>query len=155
MTFIQPDTAAARRELAHSFPPHSVEMFYRVLAVNFGMMKLVFLAIVVYEAWVIPRPPSSTWPRDRRRRAARASSRTCALLPEPAAGAAPPPQARGSAATSRPAAVGGGLLFVLGKAKFVGLLAGALKWKTLATMLLSIGAYALEWGWAFAAGSSC
>ena len=49
-------------------------------------------------------------------------------------------------------AVGGGLLFVLGKAKFLGLLAGALKWKTLATMLLSIGAYALEWGWAFAAG---
>jgi len=49
-------------------------------------------------------------------------------------------------------AVGGGLLFVLGKAKFLGLLAGALKWKTLATMLLSIGAYALEWGWVFAAG---
>jgi len=49
-------------------------------------------------------------------------------------------------------AVGGGVLFVLGKAKFLGLLAGALKWKTLATMLLSIGAYALEWGWAFAAG---
>jgi len=49
-------------------------------------------------------------------------------------------------------AVGGGLLFVLGKAKFLGLLAGALKWKTLATMLLSIGAYAIEWGWAFAAG---
>ncbi len=39
------------------FPPHSVEMFYRVLAVNFDVMKLVFLAIVVYEAWVIPRPP--------------------------------------------------------------------------------------------------
>jgi len=49
-------------------------------------------------------------------------------------------------------AVGGGLLFLLGKAKLIGLLAGALKWKTLATMLLSIGAYALEWGWAFAAG---
>jgi Zn-dependent protease len=49
-------------------------------------------------------------------------------------------------------AVGGGLLFVLGKAKFLGLLAGALKWKTLVTMLLSIGAYALEWGWAFAVG---
>ena len=49
-------------------------------------------------------------------------------------------------------AAGGGLLFILGKAKFLGLLAGALKWKTLATMLLSIGAYALEWGWAFAAG---
>jgi Zn-dependent protease len=49
-------------------------------------------------------------------------------------------------------AAGGGLLFVLTKAKFFGLLAGVLKWKTLATMLLSIGAYAIEWGWAFALG---
>jgi len=49
-------------------------------------------------------------------------------------------------------AVGGGLLFVLSKLKLIGLLAGVLKWKTLATMLLSIGAYALEWGWTFAAG---
>ena len=56
---------------------------------------------------------------------------------------------RNVAATS---AIGGGLLFLLSKAKFVGLVAGVLKWKTLATMLLSIGAYALEWGWAFAAG---
>jgi Zn-dependent protease len=56
---------------------------------------------------------------------------------------------RNVAATS---AIGGGLLFLLSKAKFVGLVAGVLKWKTLATMLLSIGAYALEWGWPFAAG---
>jgi hypothetical protein len=39
------------------FPPDSLQTFYRVIAVNFGLMKLVFLAIVVYEAWVIPRPP--------------------------------------------------------------------------------------------------
>jgi hypothetical protein len=39
------------------FPPHSLDMFYRVIAVNFGIIKLVFLGIVVYEAWVIPRPP--------------------------------------------------------------------------------------------------
>ncbi len=63
------------------------------------------------------------------------------------------PEARGNVGRNVAAgAVGGGLLFVLGKAKFLGLLAGALKWKTLATMLLSIGAYAIEWGWAFAAG---
>jgi Zn-dependent protease len=49
-------------------------------------------------------------------------------------------------------AAGAGLLFVLGKAKLLGLLAGVLKFKTLATMLLSIGAYAVEWGWLFAAG---
>ena len=49
-------------------------------------------------------------------------------------------------------AAGAGLLFVLGKAKFLGLIAGAVKFKTLATMLLSIGAYAIEWGWLFAVG---
>jgi len=49
-------------------------------------------------------------------------------------------------------ATGAGLLFVLGKAKFFGVLAGLVKFKTLATMLLSIGAYAVEWGWLFAAG---
>ena len=47
---------------------------------------------------------------------------------------------------------GAGLLFLLGKAKLLGFLTGALKFKTLATMLLSIGAYAIEWGWLFAAG---
>jgi len=67
-------------------------------------------------------------------------------------GAAPPPAGSRVGRNVAAGAVGGGLLFVLGKAKFVGLLAGALKWKTLATMLLSIGAYAIEWGWAFAAG---
>jgi Zn-dependent protease len=67
-------------------------------------------------------------------------------------GATPPPAGSRVGRNVAAGAVGGGLLFVLGKAKFVGLLAGALKWKTLATMLLSIGAYALEWGWAFAAG---
>jgi len=70
----------------------------------------------------------------------------------PRPGAAPPPAGSRVGRNVAAGAVGGGLLFVLGKAKFVGLLAGALKWKTLATMLLSIGAYAFEWGWAFAAG---
>ncbi|HEV8471285.1 MAG TPA: site-2 protease family protein [Methylomirabilota bacterium] len=67
-------------------------------------------------------------------------------------GSAPPapPRARGGKVAA--GVIGGGLLFVLSKAKVVGLLAGLLKWKTLATMLLSIGAYAFEWGWAFAAG---
>ena len=45
-----------------------------------------------------------------------------------------------------------GAVFLLTKLKFLGLLAGVLKLKTLATMLLSIGVYAIEWGWAFAAG---
>ena len=44
------------------FPPASLEMFYRVVAVNFGVMKLVFLAIVIYQAWIIPRPPTLKLP---------------------------------------------------------------------------------------------
>lgn len=45
-----------------------------------------------------------------------------------------------------------GALFVLGKLKFLGLLASVLKLKTLATMLLSIAMYATGWGWPFAVG---
>ena len=32
----------------------------RVIAANFGIMKLVFLGIIVYEAWFIPRPVKLT-----------------------------------------------------------------------------------------------
>ena len=38
------------------FPPVSLDMLYKVVAVNFGVMKVVFLGIVAYEAWIIPRP---------------------------------------------------------------------------------------------------
>lgn len=63
------------------------------------------------------------------------------------------PESRSShAGRAAAGAAGAGLLFVLGKAKLLGLLAGLVKFKTLATMLLSIGAYAVEWGWLFAAG---
>lgn len=47
---------------------------------------------------------------------------------------------------------GAGLVFLLSKLKFLGLIAGALKLKTLATMLLSVGLYATEWGFPFALG---
>jgi Zn-dependent protease len=67
--------------------------------------------------------------------------------PEPQAGRR---QSHGGKAAAGVAAAG--LLFVLGKAKFLGFLAGVLKLKTLATLLLSIGAYAIEWGWLFALG---
>ena len=39
-----------------AFPPQSFDLFVRVLSLGFGMMDLVFLAIVVYEAWKIPKP---------------------------------------------------------------------------------------------------
>jgi len=68
-----------------------------------------------------------------------------------------PPKAQGESRASyggkaAAGAAGTAVLFVLGKAKFFGLLAGLVKFKTLATMLLSIGAYAVEWGWLFAVG---
>ena len=50
------------------------------------------------------------------------------------------------------AALGAVALFLIGKLKFVGLLASVLKLKTLATMLLSIVFYATQWGWPFAVG---
>ena len=43
-------------------------------------------------------------------------------------------------------------LFILGKLKFLGLLAGVFKLNTLATMILSVGLYAIEWGVPFAVG---
>lgn len=50
------------------------------------------------------------------------------------------------------ASLAAGVVFLLTKLKFLALLGSVLKLKTLATMLLSIGVYAVEWGWAFAAG---
>ena len=46
----------------------------------------------------------------------------------------------------------GVLLFLAGKLKFLGVVASVLKFKTLATMALSVGVYATQWGWSFAAG---
>jgi Zn-dependent protease len=43
-------------------------------------------------------------------------------------------------------------IFLAGKLKFLGVLAGVLKLKTFATMLLSVGAYATQWGFPFALG---
>jgi hypothetical protein len=57
MTFINQALQQRGESWRVPFPPDSFESFYRVVAVNFGVMKLVFLGIVVYEAWAIPRPP--------------------------------------------------------------------------------------------------
>lgn len=62
MTFINEVLAERGAPWRVSFPPLSVTMFYRVLEANFGIMKLVFLAIVIYEAWIIPRPLKLTPP---------------------------------------------------------------------------------------------
>jgi len=39
-----------------AFPPTSLDRFVGVTFAGFGLMDFVFLAIVVYEAWKIPRP---------------------------------------------------------------------------------------------------
>ena len=62
MTFINETLAQKGQAFRLPFPPASLHMFYQVLAVNFGVMKFVFLAIVVYEAWIIPRPVKLTLP---------------------------------------------------------------------------------------------
>jgi Zn-dependent protease len=78
--------------------------------------------------------------------------------PPPAAAAARSPaapttgQPHHRARNSALGAIGAGLAFLAGKLKFLGLLAGVLKLKTLVTMLLSIWLYASQWGWAFAVG---
>jgi len=56
MTFINKALATQGEALRVGFPPQSLELLIRVVTVDFGVMDLVFLAIVVYEAWKIPRP---------------------------------------------------------------------------------------------------
>ncbi len=48
--------------------------------------------------------------------------------------------------------IGGALAMLASKLKFLGVLAGVLKLKTLVTMALSIGLYATQWGFPFALG---
>lgn len=91
-----------------------------------------------------------------------------AVLAGPGVKPAPrPPAGKGRQAEPAPAAqaqeshrarntllggLGAAALFLLGKLKFLGLLAGVLKLNTLLGMLLSIGLYAIEWGLPFAIG---
>ena len=64
-------------------------------------------------------------------------------------------EARPGGHKARNTALGGAgaaLAFLVGKLKFLGVLASVLKFKTLATMALSVGLYAIQWGWPFALG---
>ena len=62
MTFINEALAERGQSWRVRFPPADVLTFYRVLSVNFGIMKLVFLAIVIWQAWTIPRAPKLPLP---------------------------------------------------------------------------------------------
>ena len=56
MTFINRALAQQGAAGRVPFPPTSLDLLGRVLTAGFGVMDVVFLAIVVYEAWKIPRP---------------------------------------------------------------------------------------------------
>ena len=56
MTFLNKAFAEQGEAFRVGFPPQSLELFGKVLAMDFGLMDVVFLAIVVYEAWKIPKP---------------------------------------------------------------------------------------------------
>ena len=76
-------------------------------------------------------------------------------LQNPATPAPPAGDGKPHGHAARNTALGGGLtalIFLAGKLKFLGFLVGLFKLKTLATMALSIGLYATQWGLPFAVG---
>ncbi len=56
MTFINRALAKEGAAGRVTLPPETLEMFLGVSAANFGVMDVVFLAIMVWEAWKMPRP---------------------------------------------------------------------------------------------------
>ena len=56
MTFINKALAEQGETFRVGFPPQTLALFGKVVSTDFGVMDFVFLAIVVYEAWKIPRP---------------------------------------------------------------------------------------------------
>jgi hypothetical protein len=56
MTFINRAMAEKGDAMRVTFPPTSLELAGAVLAAGFGFMDVVFLAIMVWEAWKMPRP---------------------------------------------------------------------------------------------------
>jgi hypothetical protein len=56
MTFINKALAESGNAFRVGFPPTNPALAFRVLSADFGIMDFVFLAIVIYEAWKIPKP---------------------------------------------------------------------------------------------------
>ena len=56
MTFINKALAERGDSYRVGFPPETLDQFERVTTAGAGLMDLVFLAIVIFEAWRIPRP---------------------------------------------------------------------------------------------------
>ena len=56
MTFLNKALSERGDSFRIGFPPADLHMLVQVVSAGFGLMDFVFLAIVVYEAWKIPRP---------------------------------------------------------------------------------------------------
>lgn len=56
MTFLNRGFAAQGEGFRLAFPPASIEQAVAVISAGFGVMDVVFLAIMVWEAWKFPRP---------------------------------------------------------------------------------------------------
>ena len=56
MTFINRQLVKEGSLVTIPFPPLSPEMLWTVLSAGFGIMDVVFLAIMMWEAWKFPRP---------------------------------------------------------------------------------------------------
>ena len=55
-TFINAALARQGDAFRVAVVPQNAALFFKVVSTNFGLMDLVFGAILVYEAWKIPRP---------------------------------------------------------------------------------------------------
>ena len=56
MTFINRELVKEGSQFLVTFPPASFQMIGLVLSAGFGVMDVVFLAIMMWEAWKFPRP---------------------------------------------------------------------------------------------------
>ena len=56
MTLINQQLAKDGESWRLGFPPESLAQAYQVVALGFGLMDVVFLVIVISQAWSIPRP---------------------------------------------------------------------------------------------------
>ena len=56
MTLINEHLAKQGETWRLGFPPESLAQGYQVVSVGFGLMDVVFLVIVISQAWAIPRP---------------------------------------------------------------------------------------------------
>ena len=56
MTFLNRGFAAQGEAFRLAFPPASIDQAVAVISAGFGIMDVVFLAIMMWEAWKFPRP---------------------------------------------------------------------------------------------------